>query len=76
MQSPMMSPNVRKDQIKSHALQTLKGIAGSPGGVLSKFGCPDKRNSVSKFKEEESKNEKKNDNKVAKATAHLKKMEI
>lgn len=73
MQSPMMSPNVRKDQIKNQALQTLRGFAGaSPAGNLSKFGPP-----VPGKKEEETKgNEGKIDAKVAKATAQLKKMGI
>lgn len=44
--SPMLSPNLRKDQIKTQALQTLRGIAGgAPVGNLSKFGpiSPDKK---------------------------------
>lgn len=80
MNSPMMSPNMRKDQIKSQALQTLRGIAGnSPGGPLSKFGPQDKK--VIKMekvdKEEETKEvNAKPDAKVAKATAQLKKLGI
>ena len=81
MQSPMMSPSTRKDQIKSQALQTLRGIAGSN---LSKFGpgvagSPEKKIiNVMKAgdKEEEAKVEPKLDPKVAKATAQLKKMGI
>lgn len=71
MQSPMiMSPNMRKDQIRNQALQTLKGFAGgSPAGNLSKFGA-------NKKEEETKANEGKIDAKVAKATAQLKKMGI
>ena len=77
VQSPMMSPNMRKDQIKSQALQTLRGIAGASPGNLSKFGNPEKKviNMV-KANEEEVKTEQKYDPKVAKATAQLKKMGI
>lgn len=80
MQSPMMSPSMRKDQIKSQALQTLRGIAGSPVGNLSKFGpqpSADKKViKMEKINEEETKAEPKIDPKVAKATAQLKKMGI
>ena len=81
MNSPMMSPNMRKDQIKSQALQTLRGIAGGPAGNLSKFGpspSPDKKviNVVKLNDKEEEKAEPKIDAKVAKATAHLKKLGI
>ena len=83
MQSPMMSPNARKDQIKSQALQTLRGIAGAPVGNLSKFGpggvSPDKKSPTKGdyVKEEETKEENtKPDKNVQRATAQLKKLGI
>jgi hypothetical protein len=82
VQSPMMSPNTRKDQIKNQALQTLKGIAGTPGGTLSKFGkggSPDKKQLPIKgdaVKEEETKADPKYDKNVQRANAQLKKMGI
>ena len=83
MMSPMMSPNMRKDQIKSQALQTLRGIAGAPVGNLSKFGpggvSPDKKSPTKGdyVKEEETKEENtKPDKNVQRATAQLKKLGI
>ena len=81
MLSPMMSPNMRKDQIKSQALQTLRGIAGnSAAEKLSKFGPantnPDKKVIKMEKVDEESKEQLKVDQKVAKASQQLKKMGI
>ena len=81
MQSPMMSPGMRKDQIKSQALQTLRGIAGGPAGTLSKFGPantnPDKKiikiEKVDKDEETKEPNPK-IDQKASKAAQQLKNM--
>ena len=74
MNSPMMSPSARKDQIKNQALQTLKGIAG---GGLSKFGpsSPDKK-VIKMEKVDEPAEEKKNNKEVKNAANALKKLGI
>ena len=81
MMSPMMSPNMRKDQIKSQALQTLRGIDGNTAAEkLSKFGPantnPDKKVIKIEKVDEESKEQPKMDPKVSKASQQLKKMGI